>query len=1367
VVVTENFNAYNNALPLGWQWTGISGQSETYNRWQDRNNAIPLLPNPNIAGNSPPNYLFYKATGAVPGDQAVLTSKSFDLSARGLNTANISFWMYRDNQSPNNDSLTIYAGNSPSFASAVRLGVLSRNNSFAPAAPANTWNAYAMALPVSINTSHVYIFFVGTSRNGRDILIDDFTIETWPSPMTFSSTTMWYQGIQVVQKPSANEPVIGIRIITSNGGLPLNLYRLSFNSNGSTNPVNDIASAKLWYTGQSPVFNMLLPVTNQTGSTFSPITAGNKITFMNPGATPAPLLALTSDTNYFWLSYDVTAAATVLNLLDAEFDSVVVGPSWVGATYYAPSVSSMPGSLTLNPYCTPTFFSPCNSCFVQGAYLAGENGSKISTGSSAYALPTNTGAMSNGVLYCTNPCIVSPTTTYRYKIYPPVVNHTATLFFGNTYNLKLQFGIVVFNGIGAWIDYNNDYDFNDTLVSGGISYYEKIGQVGATGIITNGCSGGGCSVTGINGNSTVINISFKVPPFGTPGLASGNLRLRLLDGLGAGIVSPCSPNAYGEAEDYTITVTENCSITGVCQWLGYTNDWNTPSNWCPAIPTLNDIASIDRSKSNTPAAAYHYPVISSGVDASCRVLRISDTDTVFIYSSRYNESTGTGLVNPATLTVADSMSIGYNTPAGNGALKVLSAISDSAQLNNGGFIFPTITPFQSNRRNMRMQLIISKAELNANGMIEGDIIDSLVFYLRTLSSAASDQFDNFTIKMAHLTVPGWGFSSPPVAWAPTGAFTTVFGPSTLDVRNVQATHPNAVPAVTAANRGQLSLVLLSNSFSWNGVDDVVLDICFRNLTNPLPANLVQLSQSQTTGRRTSCWANNSSGIASSVLCGTAFPLPGGLGNIATAADYRPNVTLKYRRMLNRAVITMAGDSGAAGGFWINNGNFTGGSSRVIFTGNAGQEIAGSNPTTFSELEIDQHNGNVLMKKDIAVDSALYMTSGELTLNRNLLTINKSGSASVSRTAGWIRSEDQPPGNYGRMAWNLGATAGMYEYPFGLNAAGYIPFRYSPTGTAGVVTVATYRTGTNNTPYAVAQPPFGTGVNHMQSQATGLDVSVSDVVDRFWQIHKSGPSGTATLRLSYIPTVAPAGEEPAPGGYVYTAQRFQTPGGTGSPAGGWANLGGANGPGYVNVVLANDIINGPWTLGNASNPLPVELLDFNAVLIDKKVKAYWTTVSEINNDHFVLERKSGEQEFDFITMVKSKGAGVARQDYEAWDFFPREGLQYYRLKTYDLNGNEAISAVVPIEINTQSLFSINHVYTEFPLDRATVSISCNSILPYRLTVTDVFGRILFSQDNPAAGPGEHFIELNSILHSHGIYFILLESSKEVKVKQFMF
>jgi hypothetical protein len=108
------------------------------------------------------------------------------------------------------------------------------------------------------------------------------------------------------------------------------ITELRFNTAGSTTAA-DIASAKLYKTGNSNVFS----IANLVGTATSP---SGQFTF-----TVADTAV--NDTNYYWLTYDVSATATATNVLDARFDSIQVFGNW-----YTPIIGAPIGNLVItNP----------------------------------------------------------------------------------------------------------------------------------------------------------------------------------------------------------------------------------------------------------------------------------------------------------------------------------------------------------------------------------------------------------------------------------------------------------------------------------------------------------------------------------------------------------------------------------------------------------------------------------------------------------------------------------------------------------------------------------------------------------------------------------------------------------------------------------------------------------------------------------------------------------------------------------------------------------------------------------------------------------------------------------------------------------
>ena len=107
--------------------------------------------------------------------------------------------------------------------------------------------------------------------------------------------------------------------------------------------------------------------------------------------------------------------------------------------------------------------------------------------------------------------------------------------------------------------------------------------------------------------------------------------------------------------------------------------------------------------------------------------------------------------------------------------------------------------------------------------------------------------------------------------------------------------------------------------------------------------------------------------------------------------------------------------------------------------------------------------------------------------------------------------------------------------------------------------------------------------------------------------------------------------------------------------------------------------GPTSVSNSGfGSLPIELIDFNAIMNEDRVEVSWTTASEINNDYFIVERS--EDAMDWVEVIKVSGAGhsVSIIDYFEIDNEPLRGLSYYRLTQVDFDGKQETFNIIPVE-----------------------------------------------------------------------------------------
>ncbi len=157
---------------------------------------------------------------------------------------------------------------------------------------------------------------------------------------------------------------------------------------------------------------------------------------------------------------------------------------------------------------------------------------------------------------------------------------------------------------------------------------------------------------------------------------------------------------------------------------------------------------------------------------------------------------------------------------------------------------------------------------------------------------------------------------------------------------------------------------------------------------------------------------------------------------------------------------------------------------------------------------------------------------------------------------------------------------------------------------------------------------------------------------------------------------------------------------------------------VRVTVTDATCNQTWTNTTSITincPAPVELVNFNAIKLDDKVKLVWITTMELNNDRFVIERSSDGIHFSPIGSVKGGGNSNTLKTWNFYDNFPLTGTSYYRLVQYDFNGDYAYSKIVSVNYDSQSKIVVypnpfnNEINIQFLGDIDFVTVDVYDIL----------------------------------------------------------
>ena len=148
------------------------------------------------------------------------------------------------------------------------------------------------------------------------------------------------------------------------------------------------------------------------------------------------------------------------------------------------------------------------------------------------------------------------------------------------------------------------------------------------------------------------------------------------------------------------------------------------------------------------------------------------------------------------------------------------------------------------------------------------------------------------------------------------------------------------------------------------------------------------------------------------------------------------------------------------------------------------------------------------------------------------------------------------------------------------------------------------------------------------------------------------------------------------------------------------------------------------INNGNVVLPVILTDFSARAADKKtVLVQWKTSAEINSDYFVVEKANSPQKLadgEHITARAANGAS-----YSFIDFFPENGINFYRHKMVDKDGQFAYSKVVSITIKIAGENAVAITSAAAKNNVVKINISSIKLQQAAIFIADVNGKRIYS------------------------------------------
>ncbi|MCK9255045.1 MAG: T9SS type A sorting domain-containing protein [Bacteroidales bacterium] len=173
-------------------------------------------------------------------------------------------------------------------------------------------------------------------------------------------------------------------------------------------------------------------------------------------------------------------------------------------------------------------------------------------------------------------------------------------------------------------------------------------------------------------------------------------------------------------------------------------------------------------------------------------------------------------------------------------------------------------------------------------------------------------------------------------------------------------------------------------------------------------------------------------------------------------------------------------------------------------------------------------------------------------------------------------------------------------------------------------------------------------------------------------------------------------------------------------------------------------------------LPIELLKFVAFQEDDKVRLEWISLTEINNEYFSIEHSLDATNWISIANIPGAGNSNTAQSYFEYDYYPEEGINYYRLKQTDFDRKHTYSKIIYVDYkldDTQITLFPNPFKDVFTVDLGTAK---ETSLNYQIFSSS--GKLI--QSNLLTTSGQFDINLEQ--ESEGVYIFKIIIQGKVNI-----
>ena len=397
---------------------------------------------------------------------------------------------------------------------------------------------------------------------------------------------------------------------------------------------------------------------------------------------------------------------------------------------------------------------------------------------------------------------------------------------------------------------------------------------------------------------------------------------------------------------------------------------------------------------------------------------------------------------------------------------------------------------------------------------------------------------------------------------------------------------------------------------------------------------------------------------------------------------------------------------------LDNDNGAAGFGLLRFANSNVQNILGPGTIEIREMVMNKAANDAYLQRNLSPNH-LTLNTGKVVLGAYNLTIPPAGVVLGGSAASYVQTDGD-----GLLKRTVSGT--LTNFPVGNSA--YNPLSFNNAGTTDIFGVRVADQVLTNGDYG--------------------DALTSDVVNRTWTVEEAITGGSNLSLTAQWNSTEELSNFDRTACYV---SRYAGPGWNAD-----ASATAAGSDPYTRTRTGVTTLS-YFAIGSRG-VLPVELTDFSLVVQQREVMLSWQTKTERNNHHFSIERSNDGRLFFEIGQQLGAGATDEPQDYQFADKHPLPGLNYYRLRQVDVNGQSTYTPIITATLSELPA----HLYPSIATDQLQVLWNELPDDAIHWAIFDANGRRLQSGEWDSENA---YYELNINDLTQGWYLLRLQLEKQ--------